>query len=132
MFFMRGDILSANSHIPDLKEALRETAEYDLPESAKKKVNINPADIPPPPRDWTAHPVTRIIFWLILLGIIVVFAVNGPGMLEYAKVHRLGTTLTGIALFVFIFLIAFSYWKYRTVGDNAMTYWDTERKKKPR
>ena len=124
--------MSSNSHIPDLKDALRETAEYDIPESSKNKVNINPEDIPPPPRDWTAHPITKTIFWLVILGIIAVCAVMGPGIIEYAKGHRLGTALTGIAVLVFIFLMAFAYWKYRAVGESATTYWDTERKKKPR
>jgi hypothetical protein len=115
---------------------LEERDEYSEipPEIEKPKPGsgtvIDVSEIPPPPRDWVSHPITRTIGVMILLAIIGLGIWKGPEIIGYFKTHQYGAGIAIFVILMFIAIISYAYWKYRTIGDVGMRYWDTERKKR--
>lgn len=89
-----------------------------------------PKEYPPPPGDWVSHPITRLILALILLGFVGVLIWKWDAWLEYVRTYPYGMGLAAFVVIVLIFLIGFSYWRFRAVGEAGITYWSTDKKKK--
>jgi len=124
--------LSGDKKIPSLKEALRETSDYVIPEPVVKSKNIDPDDIPPPPGDWTSHAATRTVLLLIIITAIAAAVWKWEVWYGYFKEHPFGFGLTVFGILAVIIIITLAYWRYRTQGDLGLRYWDTDRKRKPR
>jgi len=106
---------------------------YDEPEGTEERPRrkvIPEEEVPPPPRDWISHPVTRAILWLILLAAVVGLIWKTPEWITYMREHPFGASLAGILILVAIFILFFSYWRYRAKGWVGQSNWDTRRKRK--
>jgi len=110
--------------IPELKEALEATKEEALKEKKKKVVHLE--DVPPPPGDWITHPVTRVLSWIILIGILGYIALNAREWWLYAQAHPYGASIVVVVVVAMIVLIALAYWKTRVAGKREDKYWDTD------
>ena len=113
----------------ELHEALLET-EKELPPEFRERKVLLPQEVPPPPRDWVSHPVTKSIGWLILLGIAVVAGWRAPYWWNYVKEHSFEASIVGVALFAGIFLIIFAFWRVRALGERGDAYWYIESSKR--
>jgi len=115
-----------DNNVPELREALRRRSP-EQPAAQKP-----PEEIPPPPGDWTGHPVTRGMLAIILLALIALLAWKTPVWLVYAQDHPFGAGVAAFILIMLVVVVAMVFWRWRAVGDVGMRYWDTERKRRKR
>ncbi len=125
--------MTGDNDIPDLEEALRETA----PDIGRDELRarIRAADEgppPPPPGDWTTHPATRTILILILLGAIGLVVWKAPAWIAYMQDHPFGAGITLFLLALFVVIVAMVVWRTKAQGDVGDRVWDTDRKRKKR
>ncbi len=109
--------------IPSLREALAGM----VPETGKEKPKVvGPEEIPPPPGDWTGHPVTRIIGLVLFLALVILGIFRGPEAWEFIKAHPFGTIVSAIVVLVFLVILLMAYWRSRAMGRREDRYWKTD------
>jgi hypothetical protein len=115
--------------IPELREALERTEE-ELPPEFRRKPTL-PEKIPPPPRDWVSHPVTRIIgAILVLIGLYFVWR-KWPDWRQDLKANASGASLVLFAIIMGIAIMVIAWWRGRDIAAGAIwrTPYDTSGKR---
>ena len=109
--------------IPSLKEALAGM----VPETGEEKPKVVvPEEFPPPPGDWTSHPVTRMLGLVLFLILVILGIFLGPEIWEFIKAHPFGAVVTLIVVLVFFVVSLVAYWRYRAMGRRDDRYWKTD------
>ena len=111
--------------VPDLYDELERTSTQAGPKVIPEE------EIPPPPRDWVSHPVTKTILWLVVLAIVAGLIWKAPAWIAYAREHTYGAGLVAFLAAAAVILILFGYWRYRAKGWVGQSNWDTRRKRRP-
>jgi len=97
----------------------------DQEQTKEEEDKINPISLiaPPPPGDWTTHPITKTIYILVLIAIGILLWIKLPQWFAFMEGHPYGTGLTVFVLFALALIVAMIYWRTRAMGRRGDSWW---------